>query len=65
LPAWTTSSPEPPRGEVREGVDAAAVLESLVAPAYLRLLITAMPLDEALVERSVRSAQDLARRASP
>jgi hypothetical protein len=47
------------RGELPEGVDPADVLETLVAPAYLRLLITGLPLDDALVERSVRAALDL------
>ncbi len=42
------------RGEVPEGTDGEALLEFLVAPAYLRLLLTGEPLDDALVEDSVR-----------
>jgi AcrR family transcriptional regulator len=48
------------RGEIREGADAAEVLETLVAPAYLRLLMTGLPLDRALAKRAVRAAGDLA-----
>lgn len=32
-------------GEIRDGLDAAAVLELLAAPAYYRLLVTGQPLD--------------------
>jgi hypothetical protein len=44
------------RGELPPSVDAGELLESLVAPAYLRLLVTGMPLDDALIERSVNAA---------
>jgi hypothetical protein len=36
------------------------VLETLVAPAYLRLLMTGLPLDRALARRAVRAARDVA-----
>ncbi len=42
------------RGELPAETDPAAVIEQLVAPAYLRLLLTGGPLDEALVTDSVR-----------
>jgi AcrR family transcriptional regulator len=48
------------RGELDEGVNPADLLETLIAPAYLRLLITGLPLNDALVDRSVRAALDLA-----
>jgi AcrR family transcriptional regulator len=48
------------RGEIREGADAVEVLETLVAPAYLRLLMTGLPLDRALARRAVRAARDVA-----
>jgi AcrR family transcriptional regulator len=53
------------RGELRgDGVDAAELLESLVAPAYLRLLVTGLPLDDDLITRSARAALELAQRAN-
>lgn len=52
------------RGELHEGVDAAELLETLVAPAYLRFSSPEMPLDQVLVDRSVRAALDVARRPS-
>lgn len=42
------------RGELPSGTDPEAVIEQLVAPAYLRLLLTGAPLDDALIEESVR-----------
>jgi AcrR family transcriptional regulator len=54
------------RGELRsDGVDAGELLETLVAPAYLRLLVTGLPLDDDLIARSARAALDLAQRANP
>ncbi|HET6509051.1 MAG TPA: TetR/AcrR family transcriptional regulator C-terminal ligand-binding domain-containing protein [Baekduia sp.] len=41
------------RGELPAGADAEAVIEYLVAPAYLRLLLTGGPLDEVLLDDSV------------
>lgn len=48
------------RGELQPSVDAAAILETLVAPAYLRLLMTGMPIDAPLVDRSVECTLNLA-----
>jgi AcrR family transcriptional regulator len=42
------------RGELPAEADPEAVIEQLVAPAYLRLLLTGGPLDDALVTASVR-----------
>jgi AcrR family transcriptional regulator len=42
------------RGELPAEADPEAVIEQLVAPAYLRLLLTGGPLDDALVTDSVR-----------
>lgn len=49
------------RGELRDSVDPAELLETLIAPAYLRLLVTGLPLNDALVDRSVRAALDMTR----
>jgi AcrR family transcriptional regulator len=49
------------RGEIRADVHPGDLLETLAAPTYLRLLITGLPLDDALVDRSVRAALDLTR----
>lgn len=42
------------RGELPAGTEPEGVIEHLVAPAYLRLLLTGGPLDDALVTDSVR-----------
>ena len=42
------------RGALPAGTDPEAVIEQLVAPAYLRLLLTGGPLDDALVATSVQ-----------
>jgi AcrR family transcriptional regulator len=42
------------RGALPAGTDPEAVIEQLVAPAYLRLLLTGGPLDDALVTASVQ-----------
>jgi AcrR family transcriptional regulator len=52
------------RGELRAAVDPADLLETLIAPAYLRLLVTGLPLNDALVDRSVRVALDLTKPGS-
>lgn len=44
------------RGEIHDGASAAILLETLVAPAYLRLLITGTPLDNSLIEPSVKAS---------
>ncbi len=41
------------RGELPATTDPEAVIEHLVAPAYLRLLLTGGPLDKSLLEESV------------
>ncbi|GLZ79709.1 putative transcriptional regulator, TetR family protein [Actinorhabdospora filicis] len=41
------------RGEVGSSVSAPAVLRALVAPFYLRMLVTGEPLDEGVVEAAV------------
>jgi AcrR family transcriptional regulator len=43
------------RGELPVGTDPAEVVELLVAPAYLRLLLLDRPIDDALLESSVRN----------
>jgi AcrR family transcriptional regulator len=47
------------RGELQDTVDIQDLLETLVAPAYMRLLVTGLPLDDVLLDRSVRAALDL------
>lgn len=42
------------RGELPPDTDPEEVVEHLVAPAYVRVLLTGRPLDDALRERSVR-----------
>ncbi|MEU6591705.1 TetR/AcrR family transcriptional regulator [Streptomyces sp. NPDC046881] len=42
------------RGELAAGTDPDAVIELLVAPAYMRLLLTNRPLDDELLDGSVR-----------
>lgn len=44
------------RGELPAGTDAAALLEALIAPLYLRLLVTGRPLDS----QAIRSAAEVA-----
>ena len=39
--------------EVRAEVDLDTVIEALIAPLYLRLLVTYQPIDRALVDRVV------------
>ncbi len=46
------------RGEVPSDTEPADVIEFLVAPAYLRLLLLDRPLDDALLEFSVRNTLD-------
>lgn len=43
------------RGELPAGTDPGECIEFLVAPAYLRLLLLDQPLDDALLEQSVRN----------
>ena len=43
------------RGELPVGTDAAGLVEFLVAPAYLRLLLLDRPIDDALIDLSVRN----------
>jgi AcrR family transcriptional regulator len=50
------------RGELAADTDPEELQELLVGPTYLRLLLTDRPLDETLVERSVRSVLDAYRR---
>jgi AcrR family transcriptional regulator len=52
------------RGELQDAVDIQDLLETLVAPAYMRLLVTGLPLDDALLDRSVRAALDLTSHSS-
>ncbi|MEW9553662.1 TetR/AcrR family transcriptional regulator [Nonomuraea sp. NPDC050783] len=42
------------RGELPRGVDPAEVLKTLAAPIYLRLLVTADPVDETTADHAVR-----------
>ncbi|MEZ7125509.1 TetR/AcrR family transcriptional regulator [Nonomuraea sp. AD125B] len=42
------------RGQLPEGTDPAELLKTLAAPIYLRLLITAEPVDEATADQTVR-----------
>ncbi|MFC4005856.1 TetR/AcrR family transcriptional regulator [Nonomuraea purpurea] len=42
------------RGELPSGTDPAELLKTLAAPIYLRLLITAEPIDEETADRTVR-----------
>lgn len=43
------------RGELRVGTDPGELVEFLVAPAYLRLLLIDRPIDDALLDLSVRN----------
>jgi AcrR family transcriptional regulator len=49
------------RGELARDTDAAELLKVLAAPIYLRLLITAEPVDEATADQAVRIALAAAR----
>jgi AcrR family transcriptional regulator len=49
------------RGELARDTDAAEVLKTLVAPIYLRLLITAEPVDETTADKAVRVTMAAAR----
>ncbi|WP_230881821.1 TetR/AcrR family transcriptional regulator [Planomonospora sp. ID91781] len=49
------------RGELPEDTDPAELVKTLIAPIYLRLLVTAEPLDEAVADRAARSAIAAAR----
>ncbi len=49
------------RGEVPAGTDAAEVVKAMGAPLYLRLLVTAEPLDDEVADRSARAAAVAAR----
>jgi AcrR family transcriptional regulator len=42
------------RGELPAGTDAADLIRTLIAPIYLRLLVTAEPVDETTAEHAVR-----------
>jgi hypothetical protein len=44
------------RGELPTGTDPAELLKALVAPIYLRLLITAEPLDETTADHATQIA---------
>lgn len=48
------------RGEIPGGVDAHLIIEVLVAPAYLRALLESRPIDDALIDFSVRTAAQAA-----
>jgi hypothetical protein len=41
------------RGEVREGTDATAVIEAVIAPIHLRLLLTGEPIERSFLETIV------------
>ncbi|TMR95243.1 TetR/AcrR family transcriptional regulator [Nonomuraea basaltis] len=49
------------RGELPSGTDPAGVLTTLAAPIYLRLLITADPIDDATADQAARVALAAAR----
>ncbi|WP_049566614.1 TetR/AcrR family transcriptional regulator [Nonomuraea sp. SBT364] len=49
------------RGQLPEGTDPAEVLKTLAAPIYLRLLITAEPVNETTADQAVRVALAAAR----
>lgn len=49
------------RGEIPAGTDPAAVVKTLIAPIYLRLLVTAEPLDETTADDAARVALAAAR----
>jgi hypothetical protein len=49
------------RGELARDTDADELLKLLAAPIYLRLLITAEPVDEATADQAVRIALAAAR----
>jgi AcrR family transcriptional regulator len=49
------------RGELPLGTDPAEVVKALIAPIYLRLLITAEPIDEGTADRAARAAVAAAR----
>jgi Tetracyclin repressor-like, C-terminal domain len=49
------------RGELPPGTDPAEVVKALIAPIYLRLLITAEPIDERTAARAAEAALAAAR----
>lgn len=49
------------RGELPAGTDPAELLKTLMAPIYLRLLVTAEPLDDAAADRAAAAAVAAAR----
>ncbi len=49
------------RGELPPGTDPEAVIKALIAPIYLRLLLTIEPVDEGTVELAVQTALTAAR----
>jgi AcrR family transcriptional regulator len=51
------------RGEVRPGVEAALVLQTLIAPLYMRVLVTHTPIGDDLPERLADLVYDGIRRA--
>lgn len=57
------------RGELPRGTDPSQLVRAVIAPIYLRLLVTAEPLDEAVASQAVRIALAAARagvfRSSP
>lgn len=49
------------RGELPPGTDPQGVVKTLIAPIYLRLLVTAEPIDEAVADQAARVALAAAR----
>lgn len=49
------------RGELPPGTEATQFVKAVIAPIYLRLLITAEPLDEAVADQAVQVAMTAAR----
>jgi hypothetical protein len=49
------------RGEIPVGTDPAELVRALVAPIYLRLLVTAEPVDQATADKAAKAALAAAR----
>ena len=49
------------RGELPEGTDPVVLIESLIAPAFFRVLVSLQPLEDGFVERCVRDVLAAAR----
>ncbi len=49
------------RGQLPAGTDPAALLKAVLAPIYLRLLVTGEPVDDATADTAVRAALVAAR----